>query len=182
MKTCPNCQNQINDAAMFCPNCGAQFAAPQGNPDQQAPNYNQPPYGYAPQPAYDPFDHTAEFDAKDISDNKVIGMLIYLAGYIGILVALLMANTSKFVSFHIRQALKFEVTALLFGLAYGVGLFVIALIALIPVLGWIIAGIYVLIGLAVPAVLFVLKIICFVDICKGQAKEPALIRNLKFMK
>ena len=81
MKICPKCQTQLDDNALFCTNCGTQFAAPNG---QQTPNYNayQPPY--AGTPTYDPYDHTAEFDPKDISDNKVMSMLVYLMGWIGI--------------------------------------------------------------------------------------------------
>lgn len=31
-------------------------------------------------------------------------------------------------------------------------------------------------------VFFVIKIICFFQICGGKAKEPAIIRNLTFLK
>ena len=152
MKTCPNCQNQMNDAAMFCPNCGTQFGAnPQANPYQQAPNYNQPPYGYAPQPAYDPFDHTAEFDAKDISDNKVISMLVYLMGPIGILIA---------------QSLKFTVVEILVGILSGA----LAFTFIVPIAGAIFL-----------VILTVIKFSCFFQICSGKAKEPAIIRNMKFL-
>lgn len=63
MKVCPNCNAQLNDDAMFCGNCGAQFAAPQnpqGGYQQPQPNgytnqqyqpqmpYGQPPYGQKP--------------------------------------------------------------------------------------------------------------------------------------
>ena len=167
MKTCPNCQNQMNDAAMFCPNCGTQFGAnPQANPYQQAPNYNQPPYGYAPQPAYDPFDHTAEFDAKDISDNKVISMLVYLMGPIGILIALLASSTSPYAAFHVRQSLKFTVVEILVGILSGV----LAFTFIVPIAGAIFL-----------VILTVIKFICFFQICSGKAKEPAIIRNMKFL-
>ena len=32
------------------------------------------------------------------------------------------------------------------------------------------------------AVLFVVRIICFFSICKGQAKEPPIIRSLGFLR
>lgn len=87
MKTCPNCKTQLDDSALFCTTCGVQFgnAQPQGAvpPQQNAvpPQQNAippqqgaiPPQGaYAAAPGYDPYDHTAEFDPKDISDNKVL--------------------------------------------------------------------------------------------------------------
>lgn len=180
MKYCPNCGSGIADEATFCPACGNSVGA--ANPAPNAapnPGYNPgyPNGGYAPNPgynpapaypAYDPFDHTSEFDPKDISDNKVICMLIYLAGYIGIFVALLLASSSKYVAFHVRQALKFEVATLLLGIVGGLG----AVLIFIPTVA---AGIMIV-------VLSVIKIICFFQICKGQAKEPAIIRSLKFMK
>lgn len=176
MKYCPNCGSGIADEATFCPSCGNSI----GNPGNPAPGYNPNPNynpnpGYAPgynpppvYPAYDPYDHTSEFDPKDISENKVICMLIYLAGVVGIFVALLMASSSKYVAFHVRQALKFQVAYILLGIIGGLG----AVLIFIPT---IVAG--VMIG-----ILSIIQIICFFQICKGQAKEPAIIRSLKFMK
>lgn len=168
MKICPNCQNQMNDNAAFCPNCGTQFATnAQPNPYQQAPNYNQPPYGYAPPaPAYDPYDHTAEFDAKDISDNKVISMLVYLMGPIGILIALLASSNSAYAGFHVRQALKFTVIEILS-----------SIIAVVLCWTFIVPIAYVIFAIA----LTVIKFICFFQICSGKAKEPAIIRSFKFL-
>ena len=70
MKYCPKCGAQMEDNAAFCPNCGNN-AQPNGSP-------NQAPVYAAPEP--DPFDHTGEFDAQDISENKVLCMLVYLMG------------------------------------------------------------------------------------------------------
>ena len=172
MKFCNNCGVSLPDDATFCTSCGTPLGAPMNaNP---APGYAPNP-GYAPAPGYapvtyapvDPFDHTSEFDPKDISDNKVICMLMYLASYAGILVALLMSNSSKYVAFHLRQALKFEVATILLGILGAIGSIIL--------IGPFVAGI----GIVVLAVV---RVICFFQICKGQAKEPAIIRNLKFMK
>lgn len=155
MKTCPNCGMNLDDNMAFCTSCGFNFEA-------------QAPAGqYTPQPVADPLDHTAEFDPKDISENKVVAMLLYLAGWIGIIIALLMSNNSPYVAFHLRQALKIQVCSML-----------LSIIAV--VLCW---------TFIVPAaagvcfiILFVLKIIMFVNICKGTAKECPIICNLGFLK
>lgn len=172
MKFCNNCGVTLPDDATFCTSCGNSLGgAPTPNP---APSYSPNP-GYAPAPGYapvtyapvDPYDHTSEFDPKDISDNKVVCMLMYLAGYVGILVALLMSNSSKYVAFHLRQVLKFEVVNLLLGIVGALGAII--------VIGPIVAGI-------MMVVLFVIRIICFFQICSGKAKEPAIIRSLGFLK
>ena len=150
MKICPRCNAQLPDEAEFCTNCGAQFAP---NP-QVAPVYG----------TVDPYDHTAEFDPKDISENKVLAMLVYLMGILGVIVAALMSNQSKYVAFHVRNSMKFMVCMIL-----------LAVCCIIPILGWIVCGVGAII-------IFVLEIIAFIQVCKGQAKDPAIIRELKFLK
>ena len=179
MKTCPNCKTQLDDSALFCTTCGVQFgnALPQGAvpPQQKAvpPQQNAippqqgaiPPQGaYAAAPGYDPYDHTAEFDPKDISDNKVFAMLCYLMDFIGIIVALLATHSSKYTMFHVRQALKITVVSIL-------SVFVL----IIPFLGWIAFPI-------LQGILWVIKIISFFQICSGKAKEPAIIRSFGFLR
>ena len=77
MKTCPNCNVQLDDAATFCANCGARISESAQAQPQYTQNTAVPPQG-------DPYDHTAEFDPQDISDNKVFAMLGYLLGTVGI--------------------------------------------------------------------------------------------------
>lgn len=157
MKQCQHCKTQLEDNAVFCTTCGAKIAPAAGNvPPQQT---------YIP--VQNPYDHTDEFDPKDISDNKVISMLVYLMGAIGILIALLASSNSPYVSFHVRQALKFTVTDILLGIAA----LVLCWTFIVPI----VCGVMV-------CVLFVLKIVCFFQICSGKAKEPAIIRDLGFLK
>lgn len=151
MKFCPNCGTQMEDNAAFCPKCGVQPNA--------APNVT-----YAP---VDPYDHTAEFDPQDISDNKVYAMLVYLMGTIGIIIALLAAQNSRFVSFHVRQALKIVAVNLLMVIASAVLFWTF----IVPIAAGVMAVVF-----------WVIKIICFFQICSGKAKEPAIIRSLGFMK
>lgn len=135
-------------------------------PQQNAvpPQQNAVPPQQAFVPAYDPYDHTAEFDAKDISDNKVFAMLCYLMDFIGIIVALLATHSSKYTMFHVRQALKITVVSIL-------SVFVL----IIPFLGWIAFPI-------LQGIIWVIKIISFFQICSGKAKEPAIIRSFGFLR
>lgn len=171
MKICPNCKSQIDDNVMFCNVCGARQDAQAGGAGagnytgSGAPgNMGVPPQQYTM--AYDKFDHTAEFDKKDISDNKVIAMLVYLLGTVGVIIALLASSKSAYAAFHVRQALKFTVVSILLGIIT----LVLCWTIIVPVLYAICL-----------AVLFVLKIICFFQICSGKAVEPYIIRNLGFL-
>ncbi len=160
MKICTTCHAQLDDQAAFCPACGAQFAGQQ----TQTTAYST---GQSYIPVIDPYDHTAEFDSKDISNNKVISMLVYLLGTIGIIIALLAAGTSPYAAFHVRQALKFTVVIILSTI---ITLFLCWTI-LVP-----------LAYMVLMIILFIIKIICFFQICSGKAIEPYIIRNLNFLK
>lgn len=162
MKTCPNCHAQLDDNAIFCTACGTQFGAAQQGAVPPQQNAVPPQAAYVP--AYNPYDHTAEFDPKDISDNKVFAMLCYLMGFVGIIVALLATNSSKYAMFHVRQALKIEVASIL-------SVFVL----IIPFLGWFAFPI-------LQAILLVIKVISFFQICSGKAKEPAIVRSFGFLR
>ena len=124
MKVCMNCHLTYDDAAQVCAQCGNPLVA------------------VAPQQV-DLFDHTADFDAADISDNKVFAMLPYLMSWIGIIITLLAGSASPYASFHVRQALKIQICTALLG---------------------------------------IVNIICFFHVCAGKAKEPAIVRNLGFLK
>ena len=162
MKNCPHCGAQLNDDSVFCPNCGQNV-----NPQTAAPQ--QPTY--TPRAGRLPYDHTHEFNRRDISDNKVIAMLVYLLGPVGILIALLASSNSPYVAFHLRQALKITVVE-----------------TLMPIVAALLSCTVILAFVAIPAwgiltiAFFVIRIICFFQICSGKAVEPAIIRNLDFLK
>lgn len=147
----------------ICPNCGVQVD------DNTAfcPNCGAPLTAQKITPVGDPFDHTAAYDPQDISDNKVFCMLIYLMGTIGIIIALLASSESPYIRFHVRQCVKITVCELLLTFVAAVLCWTI----LVPI----VAGI-------AAVVLFVVKILCFISICKGEAKEAPIICNIGLLK
>ena len=149
MKTCSKCNLTFADDVNHCTQCGSPLAAASAASQFTAP----------------PANHTASFTPEDISENKVLAMIPYLMGWIGILITLLAAGSSAYAGFHVRQALKIQVCSTL----------VMIIGAIIPVLGWIAIGIF-------SVVVLVLNIICFFSVCKGEAKEPPIIANVKFLK
>lgn len=176
MKVCPNCGAKCSDESAFCGECGTEvvqqpndIAYQQQSQPQPQPNFNQnqQPYVRPTVPMYNPYDHTSEFDPRDISDNKVIAMLCYLMGTVGIIIALLAASSSKYAAFHVRQALKFTVVNILMSIVT----ILLCWTIIVPI-----------VYLIMKIVLWVVKIICFFQICSGKAKEPAVIKGLGFLR
>ena len=167
MAQCMNCKNQIPDDSTFCPICGAAVNAKRPYQDQGYAPQPDPSYRSQYRPVVPAHDHTAEFNAEDISENKVYCMLPYLLSYFGIIIALMGAKDSAYAKFHIRQAMKYCVVELLLGIVTAALCWTI----IVPIIS----------GLALT-VLSVLKIITFFEVCSGKAVEPILIRDLKFLK
>lgn len=149
----------------FCEKCGAQipengtFCAACGAPVAAQAQPTRIPE----QPA----DHTAEFDPEDVSQNKVIAMAAYILGTVGIIIALLAAPQSKYAAFHSRQALKLDIVSTLLLIVSAV----LAFTFIVPIA-----------GAVCIAILFVVRIICFFQVCSGKAKDAAIIGKLPFLK
>lgn len=144
MKFCPKCGTQLEDNAGFCSTCGANLGAAA--------------------PAVNPYDHTGEFSPEDVSDNKAFAMLLYLAGVLGLLVALIASRDSAYLKFHLRQGIKILVVTLLS-----------VVLCVIPFLGWIVAGVWSVMSL-------VITLICFFRVCAGKSIEAPIVRSFGFLK
>lgn len=168
MKNCPRCNAQMEDNAVFCQNCGfstAQQPEPQPQPQQQ--QYNQ--YAAAPMPAVNPYDHTAEFSAEDVSENKLLAAVIYVSSILGIIVALIAQSSrkSKYLDFHIKQGLK----------SFVVMFFLVVIAA---ILSWtcivpIAAGVC-------EVIVLVCNYICLFKTLANKSIEIPVVRSLGFLK
>ncbi len=160
--------NGVNPPPYYYPPYGngtnpPPYYGPQG--DGSGPYYG-PGYGYQP-PQPPPWDHSGEFEPRDVSENKVLAMMPYLMGSIGLIIALLAMHDSKYVGFHVRQAMKLTVVNIL-------------LVLVSVLLCWTV--IVPIVGAVCAIIVFVLRIIAFFQVCTGKAKEPAIIRKLGFLK
>ena len=193
---CPKCGSEMAEGSAFCTKCGASLSQGvagetnnpgmnQGGPNmnQGAPNMNQGgpqpggmPYGgpnrqmnggMAQQSYHDPKDHTAEYSQKDISDNKVMAMVPYLLGTIGVIIALLASRESPYTYFHVRQSLKITVCSALVGIISALLFWTV----LVPIAG----------GICM-VILIVVRIISFFQVCSGTAKEAAIIGSFNFLR
>lgn len=153
MLTCKQCGTQVEDGVMNCTNCGASIEAPvqQNQPIDLSEKFNE---------FNNTADTTSEYDAQDIENNKVMAVLAYILFFI----PLLAAKDSKFARFHANQ-----------GLVLFLGGIIASVVAVIPVIGWIVAPIA---GLVIT----VLAIIGILNALNGRAKELPVIGKFKILK
>ena len=153
MLTCKQCGTQVEDGVMNCTNCGAPIEAPvqQNQPVDLSEKFNE---------FNNTADTTSEYDAQDIEKNKVMAVLAYILFFI----PLLAAKDSKFARFHTNQ-----------GLVLFLGGIIASVVAVIPVIGWIVAPIA---GLVIT----VLAVIGIINALNGKAKELPVIGKFKILK
>ena len=107
------------------------------------------------------------WSAASTKKITVYTMLPYLLSLIGVIIALLAAKDSAYVRFHVKQALKILVTTALVGM-------------LTVLLCWtIIAAIA---GCVCLLILEVVNFIAFFQVCGNKAKEPPIVKSLRFLK
>lgn len=140
MAFCRNCGALIEENIKFCANCGAEVDGA----------------GAAARNT----DHTADYDALDISETKYLSLFCYLNILFSIF-AMAAKPHSQFVRFHANQ-----------GLVHTLLIFASSIVMIIPIIGWI-AGI---IGYIFS---FVCMIIGIVNCCKGTAKELPIIGRIR---
>ena len=144
MAFCKNCGAPMDDNVRFCANCGCSVdGAPAGGTS-----------------VVNASDKTAEFDAADIADTKFLSIFCYF-GVMTMLLPLVIKPNSAFVRFHANQGL----ILILLGIALGV-------VCIIPILGWIVAGV----GAIFELVCIILAII---NCCQGKAKELPLLGKIR---
>ena len=114
-------------------------------------------------------DETADFDKKDIEDNKVMAVLAYIG--ILVLIPLLAAKESKFARYHTNQGF----TLFLFGFCTCV---VLEILGIIPVVGIV----FTILGSLVGLCFFILMILGIVNAAQGVAKELPFIGKYRFLK
>ena len=165
MAFCPKCGKEVADGDKFCNACGASLQAEVKEAPQTEENKAEASVQAAADKAKEILntpDLSAEFDPADIEANKVFAIL----SYIGLLwlIPLLAAPNSKYAKFHTNQGLVLWVAGVLVGI-----------VAIIPILGWIAAGIG-------GIITFVLMIIGIINAGSGKAKQLPIIGKYTLLK
>ncbi len=159
MAFCEKCGTQIDDGTKFCPGCGNSVGAP-SEPAQPAAEEKKSDFSEKLSSLNDTADTTADFDAADVEKNKAMALLAYIL----FLIPLLAAKDSPFAKYHTNQGFVLFLCAIASGV-----------IAIIPILGWILAPI-------ASIVITVLAVIGIINALNGKAKELPIIGKFKILK
>lgn len=114
-------------------------------------------------------DTTAEYDAKDIEQNKIFAILAYISWLV--LVPIFVAKDSKFAKFHVNQGLVLAIVEIICWVAFGI-------LGRLPLIGWIF-------GIAdglVSLVCFLIAVVGVINAANGKAKELPIIGKAKIFK
>lgn len=162
MAFCKNCGTKIEEGVKFCASCGTPTEAPahEEQAQQAAPEGAKSDLSAKVANLNNTADTTEEYDKNDIESSKVMAALAYIIFFI----PLLAAKDSKFARFHANQ-----------GLVLFLGGLISSVVAVIPILGWIIAP---LLSIAIT----VLAVIGIINAANGKAKELPLIGKFKILK
>lgn len=153
MQYCKKCGAQLEDDAKVCTACGA--------PVEEAAN-GAKDFSEKVAALNNTADHTDDYDAKDIEDNKLMGILAYLG--ILVLIPIFAAKESKFARFHANQGLILLICSV-----------IISAVSWIPILGWIV-------GAVGGLIVFILMIIGIINVVGGRAKELPVVGKYTILK
>lgn len=106
------------------------------------------------------------FDANDVAQNKVMGILAYL-GFL-FLVPLFAAKNSPYARFHTNQGLVLFICEFVLGIVSGILMF-------IPIIGWIIS-------LVVSLGSIAFLVIGIINACSGEAKKLPIIGEITIIR
>lgn len=174
MAFCTRCGKELEENAAFCSGCGAAVGQSKG--DSEAKQKFDA--------LFESPDHTAEFDAQDISDNRSISIFSYISWLV--LVPLIgRAHSSRFARFHANQGLMLAIVSTGWGILYGVTTAIVN--AIFRLVGAAIIGKLLLFPLGVAnwvlgAIFLALAINGIVNVACGKARKLPVIGKYNILK
>lgn len=139
MATCRRCDAQLPEEAQFCPDCGLAVGPGESQTTSQPPS--SAPGGQTPQglPQGGPSTGIGPAPVQVTTDERNMAMLCHLAAFAGFLfpfgnilgpliVWLMRRKDSRFIDFHGKEVLNFQITMIIY--------FIISAILIIVIIGF----------------------------------------------
>ena len=173
MLLCEKCSAKVDEGTKFCPSCGNSMEVPA--PQQQEQNSgDQNDFSAKIAALNNTSDTTADFDKKDVEQNKIMGILAYLSWLV--LIPIFAAPKSKFARFHANQGLVLAITEIAWWIVSGI------VNAILYSINWRLGSIAgTLFGLA-NLIFLVVALLGIINAANGRAKELPVIGKFKILK
>ena len=176
MALCGKCGAEMADGVKICPACGAEAEASAS----EAPKTESAANKIAG--INNTADSTADYDAQDIADNKIMAVLAYFG--LLFLIPLLAAPKSKFARFHANQGIVLCIVLVGYGI---VNVILTIILGAIFLSTWNSAmwGIYSFLTIILSLVWIIPGILAILGIynaATGKAKELPIIGKFKILK
>lgn len=160
MAFCSKCGTKIEEGTNVCPNCGNPVT-----PEADTSSTGGNDFVKAVKELNNTTDLTSQFEASDISNNLLMGILSYI--FVLVFIPIFLAPNSKYARFHANQ-----------------GLMICIAEAVISILRTILVRIFIFrwIFNIILLVLFILSIIGIINVIQGKAKELPVIGAIRILK
>lgn len=188
MKICTKCGATLTDDVKFCAQCGTTVEEQAVQQPTQTQQSNEATENFVDKikELNNTTDETADFDQKDINDNKGICVLAYLGPLV--FVPMFARKNSKFARFHSNQGLTFMIASIAYSIIQNVLLAILRSIfpynwnygylggrgIIFDALSTILSLVWIVIG--------ILCVIGIINAASGKAKQLPLIGKIKFLK
>lgn len=172
MLLCEKCGTKVDEGTKFCPSCGNSMEVPA--PQQQEQNSgDQNDFSAKIANLNDTADTTADYDADDVSKNKVMAVLAYFGPLC--FIPMFAAKDSKFARFHANQGLVLLIACVAYSIVSSI------LNSIILAISWRLYFITSIISF-ISIVFAVLAILGIINAANGRAKELPVIGKFKILK
>ncbi len=172
MLLCEKCGTKVDEGTKFCPSCGNSMEVPA--PQQQEQNSgDQNEFSAKIANLNDTADTTADYDADDVSKNKVMAVLAYFGPLC--FIPMFAAKDSKFARFHANQGLVLLIACVAYSIVSSI------LNSIILAISWRLYFITSIISF-ISIIFAVLAILGIINAANGRAKELPVIGKFKILK
>ncbi len=172
MLLCEKCGTKVDEGTKFCPSCGNSMEVPA--PQQQEQNSgDQNDFSAKIANLNDTADTTADYDADDVSKNKVMAVLAYFGPLC--FIPMFAAKDSKFARFHANQGLVLLIACVAYSIVSSI------VNSIILAISWRLYFITSIISF-ISIVFAVLAILGIINAANGRAKELPVIGKFKILK
>ena len=172
MLLCEKCGTKVDEGTKFCPSCGNSMEVPTPQQQEQSSG-DQNDFSAKIANLNDTADTTADYDADDVSKNKVMAVLAYFGPLC--FIPMFAAKDSKFARFHANQGLVLLIACVAYSIVSSI------LNSIILAISWRLYFITSIISF-ISIIFAVLAILGIINAANGRAKELPVIGKFKILK